>query len=58
MANDRLAGAYMLPYADGSQVRGEPAAHAPCVIADMYVVEEIDEGKESYEEANHGEICR
>ena len=58
MANDRLPGAYMVPYADGSQVRGEPAAHAPSVVADMYVAEEIDEGRESYEEANHREICR
>ena len=60
MANDRLAGAYMIPDADGSQVRGEPAVHAPSVIANMYVLlaGEIDEGRESYEEANRGEICR
>lgn len=49
MANDRLAGAYMIPDADGSQVRGEPAAHAPSVIADIHVAGEIDEGRESYE---------
>jgi hypothetical protein len=36
MANDRLAGTYIDPDADGSRVRGEAVAHAPRAIADMY----------------------
>jgi hypothetical protein len=48
MANDRLAGTYIDPDADGSRVRGEPVAHAPRVIADMYVLK-VDEVERSYE---------
>lgn len=38
MANDRLAGTYIIPDAHGSRVRGEPDGHPPIAIAlvDMY----------------------
>lgn len=43
MANDRLAGAYIDPDADGPRVRDEPVDHASSVMADMYVVERLTE---------------
>ena len=61
MANDRLAGTYILPDADGSRsrVREGTATHAPIAIADMYVFStSLMKGIKVTKRQNHRVICR